>query len=286
MGGHALAAALAAAMVAAAAAADATAGAAAPPKECFCGPKAFGRDCSAACCAKPGARDCPPLPSPNPPTCMTTVTVPGSVAAGAMYPDGSAAHYELNYTGSPGWVVHMSGGGWRFMKNTSAPAAQGDDDSSEPAPLTPDGVLFGEALAEGGAPKPCSGCYGSCDGLMSTDASQNPLFHSFNKVFIPISGTAFTGACLWCSCRRLPPSTLALPHCRLFPCLAEPWRDSGGRLLVPSCRRPRRWSAVRPRQAHPGGRARPPPDHPRHGGGHRPDHHWRLVRRPRHLPEL
>jgi hypothetical protein len=239
MGGHAaLAAALAAAMVAAAAAADATAGAAAPPKECFCGPKAFGRDCSAACCAKPGARDCPPLPSPNPPTCMTTVTVPGSVAAGAVYPDGSAAHYELNYTGSPGWVVHMSGGGWRFMKNTSAPAAQGDD-SSEPAPLTPDGVLFGEALAEGGGPKPCSGCYGSCDGLMSTDASQNPLFHSFNKVFIPISGTAFTGACLWGSYRRLPPSTLALPHCRLFPCFAKPWRDSGGRLqaTAPMARR-------------------------------------------------
>ena len=71
---------------------------------------------------------------------MTTVTVPGSVAAGAVYPNGGAAHYELNYTGSPGWIVHMSGGGWRFMKTTSSSAAEGSGRAVEAPPLFPDGT--------------------------------------------------------------------------------------------------------------------------------------------------
>ena len=36
-------------------------------------------------------------------------------------------------------------------------------------------------------------CYGKCDGIMSDDKAINPLFHSYNKVWIPISGTSFTG---------------------------------------------------------------------------------------------
>lgn len=144
----------------------------------------FGRNCSAACCADPGARVCPPLPEPNPPTCMKTVTVPGSVETGAVYPDGRAAYYELNYTGSPGWVIHLSGGGWRWMSNKSDGAT-----AAQSPPLFADGQRNARTEAEAS----CRGCYGSCDGLLSDEASQNPLFHEWNKVFVPITGDSFTG---------------------------------------------------------------------------------------------
>ena len=104
---------------------------------------------------------------------MTIVTVPGAADAGAIYPDGSPARFELNATGGAGWIIHLSGGGWRFMNNGSRPLGFTRDG-------TPD--------AAGG-----SSCYGICDGIMSNDAGQNPRFHGFNKIFIPISGTSFTG---------------------------------------------------------------------------------------------
>merc|ERR1712199_78327 len=108
--------------------------------------------------------DVPP-PSPNPWTLMSTVTIPGAPAAGAIYPDHSPARMELNYTRSSGWVIHLSGGGWRFLSNNSNTL---------------------DELRDGLDPS-ATGCYGHCDGIMSTDPSQNRLFHSWNKVFIPIS---------------------------------------------------------------------------------------------------
>ena len=118
-------------------------------------------------------------PPPNPWTLMTTVVVPGAAAAGAIYPDSSPANFELNFTGSPGWIVHLSGGGWRFLQNTTNGTAA---ESKVPPALTGDGSVPSDV-----------GCYGHCDGIMSTDPTQNPLFHSWNKVFVPISGTSFTG---------------------------------------------------------------------------------------------
>lgn len=172
------------------------AAAAGAQKHCYCETNPFSaRNCSAACCT-PGSRDgntggaCPPLPAPNPWTCMQTVEVPGATEAGAIYPDGSPAKYELNHTGSDGWVVHLSGGGWRFMK-----PQEGEESEEVPPSLTPDGVvpLLAGSVGSAGAPAGCPGCYGHCDGIMSNEITQNPLFHSWNKIFVPISGTSFTG---------------------------------------------------------------------------------------------
>jgi hypothetical protein len=103
---------------------------------------------------------------------MTTVTVQGASGLGAIYPDSTPAKFELNFTGSPGWIVHLSGGGWRFLQNATSVPTESKD---------------------GSPPSDDVGCYGHCDGIMSTDPLQNPLFHSWNKVFVPISGTSFTG---------------------------------------------------------------------------------------------
>jgi hypothetical protein len=109
---------------------------------------------------------------------MTTVTVEGAVAIGAVTPRGDAPTIEFNNTGSKGWVIHMSGGGWGFLKN-----------SSNETIFKRDGARRAEeSNAE------TQGCYLKCDGIMSADTAQNPLFHDYNKVFIPINdGTSFTG---------------------------------------------------------------------------------------------
>lgn len=130
----------------------------------------------------------PPSPQPDPPannpeTLMVNVVVPGAAAIGAVYPNGEPANYFLNYTGSAGWVIHLSGGGWRFLKPQNGAA-----DASMLSSLTSDGIehLDGSAGDIGH-------CYGKCDGVLSDDPKINPLFYSFNKVWIPISGTSFTG---------------------------------------------------------------------------------------------
>jgi hypothetical protein len=115
--------------------------------------------------------------------------------AGAVYPNNKPASYELHYTGSPGWVIHLSGGGWRFLTNKTG-------ETGDVPPLTQDGIRRDED-GVGGAEAEASelesgsslggGCYGECDGILSMDPTQNPLFHTFNKVFVPISGTSFTG---------------------------------------------------------------------------------------------
>ena len=157
-----------------------------PAASCYCSTNPFApaQNCKPSCCVA-GAHSgnvggaCPALPDPDLWTEMTTVEVPAAKAAGAVYPDGSPAKFELNFTGSPGWVVHLSGGGWRFMK-----PGQSQLLGQPPARLTPDGATA--------APSD-SGCYGHCDGIMSTEPTQNRLFSSWNKVFVPISGTSFTG---------------------------------------------------------------------------------------------
>jgi hypothetical protein len=127
--------------------------------------------------APPPAPPSPPAP-PDPETQMPNYVVSGAAAAGAVYPNGQPANYFLNHTGSSGWVIHLSGGGWRFLKNTSNLHA-----AITPPPLLSDGLHVG---ADGH-------CYGKCDGILSDDATINPLFHSYNKVWVPISGTSFTG---------------------------------------------------------------------------------------------
>lgn len=120
---------------------------------------------------------------------MTTIEVPGAAVAGAIYPDHSPAKFELNFTGSQGWVVHLSGGGWRFLSNKTTSI-----DGSVPE-LSPDGVKFRTVTDDTicAPPSTAHGCYGYCDGILSTDPHINPLFHDYNKVFVPISGTSFTG---------------------------------------------------------------------------------------------
>lgn len=34
-------------------------------------------------------------------------------------PDGTPAFFYMNYTRSPGWVIHLSGGGWRWSGTKS-----------------------------------------------------------------------------------------------------------------------------------------------------------------------
>jgi len=113
---------------------------------------------------------------------MPEFQVAGAAAAGAFYPNGAPASYFMNYTGSTGFVIHLSGGGWRF--------ASGDGSAMVPGaqPLSPDGY------GQGGRAATADGhCYGGCDGILSDDPAMNPLFHGWNKVWIPISGTSFTG---------------------------------------------------------------------------------------------
>jgi hypothetical protein len=163
-----------------------------PSKVCFCPNWRYSNfNCSTACCSLARPIECKPPPAPNPPTNMTTVTVEGAVAMGALTPRGEAPTIELNTTGSKGWVIHMSGGGWGFRKNTTATTAAGG--AGAWVRDGADGVSLLGAGQLGAQPK-YSGCYMFCDGVLSADAAQNPLFHDFNKVFIPINdGTSFTG---------------------------------------------------------------------------------------------
>jgi hypothetical protein len=116
---------------------------------------------------------------------MPHYIVPGAAAIGAVDPSGKPANYFLNYTGSNGWVIHLSGGGWRFLSNHDGTDADplGTD---LPSALVSDGTVPPGAAPDGH-------CYGKCDGILSDDPILNPLFHSWNKVWIPITGTSFTG---------------------------------------------------------------------------------------------
>ncbi len=161
------------------------------PKVCFCPNWRYSNfNCSAACCSMERPIECKPPPNPNPPTNMSTVTVAGAVEIGALTPRGEAPTIELNATGSRGWVIHMSGGGWGFRKNTTAHVESWHRDGATRA-THESNAGQGERL---GAQPQHSGCYMFCDGILSADAAQNPLFHDWNKAFIPINdGTSFTG---------------------------------------------------------------------------------------------
>lgn len=129
----------------------------------------------------PGPSPAPGPPVPNDPlTVMPNFVVPDAAAQGAFYPDGSSANFYLNNTGAKGWVVHLSGGGWRF--------AGGSDGASDD--FVSDGIRGGSLLPMVGSD---GRCYQGCDGILSDDPAMNPLFHTWNKVWIPITGTSFTG---------------------------------------------------------------------------------------------
>ena len=82
----------------------------------------------------------------------------------------------------------VSGGGWNFLKNTSATASfRADGIGPRDAEAT------AEATAEGHRSGRLGGCYGICDGIMSNGEAENPDFFKYNKVFIPIGDrTSFT----------------------------------------------------------------------------------------------
>ena len=128
------------------------------------------------------------MATPDPPTQMKTVTVPDALAKGAVFPNGLPWQYQLNTTaGSTGWIIHMSGGGWEFMKNESSK----DHSAPKGHPWQFDTIGRGMVAQDSSA---SAGCYGICDGIMSNDAANNPDFASYNKVFILIGDrTSFTG---------------------------------------------------------------------------------------------
>ena len=127
---------------------------------------------------------------------MPRYEVPGAAAAGAIYPGGAPAYYFMNYTGAPGYVIHLSGGGWRFSGGAdtdSSDTTAGEGGIDAVTSMTEDGIGMGH-LGDSGLGGDGGGtCYGHCDGILSNDAAVNPLFHSWNKIWIPISGTSFTG---------------------------------------------------------------------------------------------
>ena len=102
------------------------------------------------------------------------------------------ANFFLNNTGAKGWVIHLSGGGWRFSGGSGGSAELQSQQSST---HSAEGAEGAGTLTRDGAPRAEGDghCYGKCDGILSDDADQNPLFHTWNKVWIPISGTSFTG---------------------------------------------------------------------------------------------
>ena len=118
-----------------------------------------------------------PLP-PDPGTVMANVPIPDAVARGALYPSGEPAFYTANFNrSSTGWVVHLSGGGWNFLNNSTATATATKDGAA--ATAIPAATL--------------GACYGKCDGILSNDPHSNPDFYAFNKIFVPIGDrTSFT----------------------------------------------------------------------------------------------
>ena len=180
-------------------------------KVCFCPNWRYSNfNCSAACCDAPPSPGhlhpsqyiCKPPPVPNPPTDMATVTVDGAVEMGALTPRGEAPTIEFNKTGARGWVIHMSGGGWGFLSNASASSSSSSSSDCEgcggAGAFKPDGTSPQASASLSPTPTSFANqsgwCYLKCDGIMSGDAAQNPLFHGYNKVFVPINdGTSFTG---------------------------------------------------------------------------------------------
>ena len=142
----------------------------------------FGADGGARWCKQPYCPPAPPAPPPPPPsppdpeTAMPHYIVPGAAAIGAVDPGGKPANYFLNYTGSDGWVIHLSGGGWRFLSGDAAANAGPLGSELTPPPLVSDGTPVSPGAGPDGH------CYGKCDGILSDDPSINPLFHSWNKV--------------------------------------------------------------------------------------------------------
>ena len=151
--------------------------------ECFCDSwnprqKDAPRVCSASCCALNHTQVCLPPPSPNPETLVNFVNVNGSYEVGALRGyNQTQLQVQLNATGSRGWVIHLSGGGWGAPKNNT-----GSDE------LNDDGVKSGL-----GGVGPYSGCYKHCDGILSNDPVQNPMFCEYNKAFLPENdGSSYT----------------------------------------------------------------------------------------------
>ena len=99
--------------------------------------------------------------------------ISNAVALGAVLPDGSPFAYTIIYRpNATGWVVHMSGGGWAFLKNGTAAGGGGQG----AARLAKDGLVPPSSSSSLGS------CYGICDGIMSNDVAANPDFASWNKV--------------------------------------------------------------------------------------------------------
>ena len=95
---------------------------------------------------------------------------------------------RLYNTGAKGWVIHLSGGGWRFVGNQQ----KGDIDDASVGVNVGVGVGDGDGDGDGwtsdgidyfGAPRLGADgrCYQGCDGILSDDPTMNPLFHTWNK---------------------------------------------------------------------------------------------------------
>jgi len=119
--------------------------------------------------------------SAAPPTVETLggLTLVDQAARGAACLDGSPPGYWMRRAtvaaDAARWVIHAQGGGWCYDDALCAARAKGRIGSS----------------ASWGA---TTSCYGSCDGILSANATSNPDFAGWNAVFLGYcDGTSFSG---------------------------------------------------------------------------------------------
>ena len=105
------------------------------------------------------------------------LTLVDQAARGAACLDGSPPGYWMRRAtvaaDAARWVIHAQGGGWCYDDALCAARAKGRIGSS----------------ASWGA---TTSCYGSCDGILSANATSNPDFAGWNAVFLGYcDGTSF-----------------------------------------------------------------------------------------------
>ena len=122
----------------------------------------------------------PPTPPPAPPgpnTIGGLVLVPQG-PRGAACLDGTAPGYWMRAaTGSnaSNWVIHAQGGGWCWNEAECAERAK---------------MALGSSKDWGST----TSCYGQCNGILSSDCTDNPDFCTWNHVFVGYcDGSSFSG---------------------------------------------------------------------------------------------
>lgn len=116
-------------------------------------------------------------PAP-PPVAIGGLTLVPQAPRGAACLDGSAPGYWMETgsgAGKSGWIIHAEGGGWCWNESECAGRAK---------------THLGTSKVWTNTTK----CYGSCDGILSSDPAINPDFYTFNHIFVGYcDGSSFSG---------------------------------------------------------------------------------------------